>query len=593
MENKINVLIESKVQTFAEVLYQGKFIIPRYQRPYAWKQDNVKLLLDDIADCISTNQMRHFMGTIMLVPGEKKQWEINDGQQRISTFMLICAHLCKFFYEHGDTSGESHAMQLLFDISKKHTNTLDNANRLSPRVVLSTNDKAAFQSLICGGTVKKNSSMVMAWNTIDDFFADEKYKNVAARKDFFNFMLNNLIVVRIEFKDANDAISVFETLNTKGKPLEQIQLACAYFFKCLKNDKVISETIHDKIDYIRTCLGNDEARFFKYARCSAQCKYGHLSNDRFCRDLKNAISNAKGEFSDVAVYNLVDDLASKHKMEIYHILMRTRSSEEFLEKLIKDARQSNSHRNIMDHLKDLHGYSSVSNSIIFALLVKYVKHAKSKKKAETAKFVCKSVKLLSSFFQRATHSFPGSFNTSQYERGVADIAQKIYHDKCITADDFLAALRELDKNNDIISDSAYKDRMRNINFPSKITDAKYVLGRISEHLQHDVPIVDNRNITEYILPYSKIFAAKWGFDEEEHGRYATRLGNLTLLSPQDNKSAEHNTKFATKRKLYAKSSIPLTQQLPDEYTKWNKDSIEQRQAELAEIAAEVWNFKIK
>ncbi len=595
MGNKMDSTIEAKVRTFDEILCQSKFIIPRYQRPYAWKQDNVKLLLDDIADCVSTKQERHFMGTIMLVPGEKKQWEINDGQQRISTFMLICAHLCSFFHEHGDFSGENDALHLLFDIPKRHTKTLDDTNRLSPRVVLSTNDKATFQSLICGGTVKKNSSMIMAWNTIDDFFADTKYKNISARKEFFNFMLNNLLAVWIEFKNANDAISVFETLNTKGKPLEQIQLACAYFFSCLKNDTARSDLIYDGIDSIRTCLGNDEAQFFKYARCSAQCEYGHLSNDRFCRDLKNAVSNVKDKTIDTTVYDLVTDLASKHKMEIYRVLTRKRSSEEFLEQLTIDARPSKKNtRQIMDYLKDLHGYSSVSNSILFSLLVKYAEyadHADLKQKKDVANFVYYSIKMLSSFVQRAAHSFTGSFNTSQYERGVADIAQKISHGKCTTADNFYTSLQELDKKNDIIPNAAYKDRMTNINF-SSINDAKYVLARISEYEQQDLPIVDVRYITEHILPAHKNYASKWGFNDEEHGRYITRLGNLTLLSPQDNKlDAEHNASFAAKKKFYKKSSVDLTNKLIN-YTKWDKDSIEKRQAALAKIAALVWNFNI-
>ena len=580
--------IVSEVDKLASVLRLGTFHIPFYQRPYDWKPEHVETLLEDIADSIASNN-HHFLGPIMYVVNEDNIYDINDGQQRIATFLLICAYLCKHFHDCGHTNGENQAMRMLFNIPEGHDKTISDADDLPPRVILSTNDKSTFESLTCGHPVRKNGKMNLAWKAIDKFFMQPKYYSKEIKQEFLHFLLNDLKVAAIKFGDASDSIAVFETQNNRGKSLEQIQLACTYFYSCLRNNKVKISRMHEKINDIRSWLNNHEDQFFNYARCAAQCEYGHLSTERFCRDIKKAISAKNAEKE---VYSLVNNLSQRHKVHLFQNLARAHQDEEVLKQLTNDARQNKSHRQIMDYLKDLRKYGGVSNSIMFALLCQHANCTEKSERIHIAKFVYKSSKLLSSFFQRAAHSFPASFSPSQYEKGVADIAKSITNRQCKTANDFLAALHNLDKNNDIISDNLYKARMASIAFPSKIQDAKYILAKINEIDQKELVVRFDNTTTEHILPKGKIHIKKWEFADDEHALYVNRLGNLTLLSLTDNKpQAEHNDSFSNKKRIYAKSDYEITKALCD-YPKWNKESIEERQAELAKLAALIWNFKI-
>ena len=578
--------IKSEVNSLAKVLRLQRFIIPRHQRPYAWKPEHVNWLLDDIADGIA-EQKSHFLGPIMFVSiDNSSELEINDGQQRIATFMLICAYLCRSFRDAGYSQGENQALRMIFDLHEGHDKTLNDADELPPRITLSTNDHQTYKSLTCGYSVRKNGQMNAAWEAIDNFFSCPEYSSLEAKKIFFNFLLNKLLVAWIKFENSKDSITAFETQNTRGKPLEQIQLTCTYFFSRLHGDEVRSNDVHAYINDTRTRFRGDETKFFNYVRCFAQCRYGYLSNERFCRDIRKVV-NTNDE-----TYKFVRLLSEPVKIEIFQNLTRARPDASDFEKLTTAARQGNSHRKIVDYLADLNKYKSVSNAVMFSLLCRYWDKADTPQKMEVAKFVYKSSKLLASFFQRAAHSFPGAFSPSKYDQHVAELAKDIASGTCKTPEKFLATLRGLDRDKNIIPDSSYKDRMNSIEFPSKIQDAKYILARINEYGQDGLSVVSDKSTTEHILPKSPVHISGWGFTREDHNKYVHRLGNLTLLAPRDNKpQTEHNANFAAKKRIYRESEYAITKTLCDK-SAWDIDAIVRRQRELAKIAAIIWNFDI-
>lgn len=76
---------------------KADYIIPDYQRPYAWDEDNCQTLWDDIFSfAIPDNDAtkfdtsdEYFLGSIVTFENDKKQQEVIDGQQRLTTFMLL------------------------------------------------------------------------------------------------------------------------------------------------------------------------------------------------------------------------------------------------------------------------------------------------------------------------------------------------------------------------------------------------------------------------------------------------------------------------------------------------------------------------
>lgn len=84
MDEDFNFEIKSKIGVIQSTLKKGRaYSIPAYQREIRWDRENVNILLDDL---ISSKK---FLGTILLNKSDELNYEIIDGQQRISVFILI------------------------------------------------------------------------------------------------------------------------------------------------------------------------------------------------------------------------------------------------------------------------------------------------------------------------------------------------------------------------------------------------------------------------------------------------------------------------------------------------------------------------
>lgn len=101
--------IDATIKSVLELLQSNiKFVIPTYQRPYMWEaKTQCEQLWDDIIDFLETNinnkesdeinfgADEYFLGSIVVFLNDKKEYEVIDGQQRLTTLTL----LYRAFYE--------------------------------------------------------------------------------------------------------------------------------------------------------------------------------------------------------------------------------------------------------------------------------------------------------------------------------------------------------------------------------------------------------------------------------------------------------------------------------------------------------------
>lgn len=89
----MSTTIEINKKSIREFLGSGKherFIIPEYQRPYAWTDEEVQTLFEDLAEYTSEGvDSLYFLGTIVSFKNTANEQEIIDGQQRITTLCLL------------------------------------------------------------------------------------------------------------------------------------------------------------------------------------------------------------------------------------------------------------------------------------------------------------------------------------------------------------------------------------------------------------------------------------------------------------------------------------------------------------------------
>ena len=175
------------------------YVIPRYQRAYAWEDKEIVQLIDDIND--STGD--YYIGSLVVakVKGKVETYEVVDGQQRLTTLYLLLHYLVSC----GGLEGEI-GKTLSFDCRPNSNYTLTHIQGLLlDRNSLADNEDRLEQSIMNGLKV------------IDQKFTTGDAINVA---DFID-RLKSVILYRIEVPEHTDLNRYFEIMNTRGEQLEQ------------------------------------------------------------------------------------------------------------------------------------------------------------------------------------------------------------------------------------------------------------------------------------------------------------------------------------------------------------------------------------
>lgn len=226
-------------------LFQDKkseFLIPDYQRPYAWGIEECTALWEDLRDFAFPNESpdnfnsseEYFLGPIVTFRNENQKLEIIDGQQRLTTLML----LLRAFYNRLQHMKDEDSIELLRNIKKCIWRAdligkiKDDAALKISSEVATDSDKEEFLSILKNGTVvNKKSRYAINFSyfekQIDDFL--NTYPKYFAL--FPAIILDHCVLLPIEAESQDTALRIFSTLNDRGKPLSDADIFKAQFYK--------------------------------------------------------------------------------------------------------------------------------------------------------------------------------------------------------------------------------------------------------------------------------------------------------------------------------------------------------------------------
>lgn len=219
-----------------------KFIIPSFQRRFAWTRDNVKDMFNDFYvdsnnySFESTSELDgYLLGSIVLIDlDNKSSYEVVDGQQRLITLSLIykcIANRYKLMLENKgniDVDADVYTMESLikaqsFYFSKELENKKVRINQETKLSYYELYNKIINDEYYEGNlkSISKDKNMCDVWEEINKQIDDFDYDRL---NKLFYYLQENVKLIKIVSSSENRAFQLFEVLNNRGQSLQPLDL---------------------------------------------------------------------------------------------------------------------------------------------------------------------------------------------------------------------------------------------------------------------------------------------------------------------------------------------------------------------------------
>jgi hypothetical protein len=536
--------------------------VPLNQRDYAWDEENVGQLYDDFARALSGGE-DHFVGSIVTIPKASNQLEVVDGQQRLATTALLLAAIRERLAAIDEP-------QLVESVNAYLRDIVRSTRERVPKLQLNVDDNQLFAQLLLDGTAdpsvkykrESHKKLIAAYRLAQDR-VDAVLKAYAAKDHgdelnrWIDFIEQQAIAVLLRVPDDVNAFRMFETLNDRGLKVSQADLVKNHLYKTANGRLDETRTRWTQMRSILESLEDDDVPLMLFLRHAMIVMEGHVTEAAVFTKVQE---RAKTSNLVVALTARLEELANtyvatfnpEHEMWSGYPMSCRRAVEVF---------------NLF-RLKPL-------RPLIVAI-----------SRTMTSQETAESFRLLISLGVRLI--IASSTRSASVEVPLSTAAKDVYDGKFTTAAEVRKALKDITPSDHVFRTEFARARVSNPKF------ARYYLRSLEQKAAGDtspwlLPESDPEKITlEHVLP--RVPDESWvGFDEDQLAEYIRRLGNMVLLTRQQNSDLKSGD-FDSKRVVFLGAPYVLTDQV-GRLTQWTAKEIEERQATLADLAVETWPIK--
>lgn len=552
-----------------DVLYgmKSQFCIPVFQRNYSWNEKNCERLFNDICELINEKERNHFIGSfvykmVRLVDTQYLQFVLIDGQQRLTSLTLILKALYDYLCGLGENYEglcEEIRDSYLFNKFAKDANL---KLKLKPNKEDDYNFNLLMDNKI--DEIDKNSLIYQNYK----YFLERIKMLQSPIEDFYD-ALQRLEGVSVTLDKDDDAQMIFESLNSTGLDLNEVDLIRNYLLmNCIPNEQEILYS-----DYwikLEKMLGNFFTDFVR--------DYLSLKNGLVVQTGKNKVYLAFKKFyinnyvnNDISLKDFLSEWIEYAKA--YEMLLKPSSNREkkyVLENAINDMIMLNIKTTYPFLLGILYDYNkgliNTDNTVkIFRLIESYA----------VRRSIC-SIQggALSQALASMTKEFKDKYGDEYYRDTYLKVATK---------------MASINTNAYFPKNSQFKDEFISRDMYSSPLK-KYILYKLENSYQ-DKEIINIDNLTiEHIMPNTITDEWKNYLNmpnvEEFHSQYKNRIGNLTLTA--------YNSEMGQKLFNEKKNNSDFSRLYLNRYflgvDKWDKDEIINRGNTLFEIALKIWPY---
>ena len=530
------------------------FVIPEYQRPYVWQKDNIEELIEDLYYAFENKEdNEYFLGSLVLKNTNNEnfnEYEVLDGQQRLTTFFMMIAVLRDIL---DDEDYKSTLRELIYQKENKLKKVpsrsrltyyiRDNVEDFINNFVIKDNGTQMKEDLLLYSEMDNISisNMANALLVINNILCEKQNLD-----DFIVFLLNKALFIYVSTDNTEDAFRLFTILNDRGIPLTSADI--------LKS----------------TNIGQmEKSELKKYSKIweDIESKYGD-NFDRFLVFIRNIIvkQKANSNLLDEFEKNIYEkgklnkgkdtiDLLSRYD-EIYDEIIEMQSD-----------KLSNQYKNLITIMK----IGLVSEDWIPPLMYYYNKFKFNR---------------LDDFLKKLEYKFSGDLISQETPttrvENMNKIMKEIERIDILDLDDFINNSTVFDINRkvyrEVVNGNVYKRKF-----------VRYLLLKL-EYLKSDntVHLSSYKNISvEHILPQNPSPNSYWvnTFTKDERDLWTHKISNLVLISKRKN-SKLGSLDYKEKKERYLKDRVDAfkgSKIFLEKNSEWNVDILKKRQSVLVDM----------
>ncbi len=269
----MNTEISVHKKCVKDLLRSGKdslFVIPEYQRPYNWTEEQIDILFDDLWNFSNAanddmNQT-YFLGSVVSYQRQDvKEQEIIDGQQRITTLFLLLRAIYTKLTEGNSENRTKEENNFIKEIeptiwrTDKFTGEVNYSDILLRSDVINNAGNKILKNILETGKVLENAKDNYSKNYLRLIYLYELHAKEDPMK-IYNFIfsiLNQAILLPVTAGSEDTALNIFSTLNDRGLPLSDADIFKAKIYNYIsKNDKEKVQTFIDSWRELEENAGN-------------------------------------------------------------------------------------------------------------------------------------------------------------------------------------------------------------------------------------------------------------------------------------------------------------------------------------------------